>query len=118
MLGAEVSGEGALGNAELSGKGEFSVGEDGIELNAKGKAMVSAAEGEVEGTINILGLEITGTLGGYAGGLGVEGEIGLDDGKFKIKGGAAALLGGSVGLEIGFNETGWDNFVDAITFWD
>lgn len=118
MLGAAVEAEGALGSAEASVKGEFSIGEDGIELNAKGKAMVSAAEGEVQGTINILGLEITGTLGGYAGGIGVEGEIGLDDGKFKVKGGAAALFGGSVGLEIGFNETGWDNFVDAVTFWD
>ncbi len=124
MLGAEVEGEGSLGNAELSGKGEFSVGRKegekgiGIELNAKGKAMVSAAEGEVKGTINILGIEITGTLGGYAGAVGVEGEIGVDDGKFKLKGGAAALFGGSVGVEIGFNETGWDNFVDAVTFWD
>lgn len=118
MLGAEIDGEGSVGNAELSGKGEFSVGEDGIELNAKGKAMVSAVEGEAEGTINILGLEITVSAGGYAGAIGVEGEIGIDDGKFKIKGGAAAGIGGSVGIEIGFNETGWDNFVDAVTFWD
>lgn len=118
MLGAEIEGEGSVGNAELSGKGEFSVGEDGIELNAKGKAMVSAVEGEAEGTINILGLEITVSAGGYAGAIGVEGEIGIDDGKFKIKGGAAAGIGGSVGIEVGFNETGWANFVDAVTFWD
>lgn len=118
MLGAEIEGECSVGNAELSGKGEFSVGEDGIELNAKGKAMVSAVEGEAEGTINILGLEITVSAGGYAGALGVEGEIGIDDGKFKIKGGAAAGIGGSVGIEVGFNETGWDNFVDAVTFWN
>lgn len=119
MLGAEVEGEGSLGNAELSGKGKFSISEeDGIELTAKGKAMVSAAEGEVKGTINILGLEITGSLGGYAGALGVEGEAYFDDGKIKLKGGAAAIIGGSVGIEIGFNETGWDNFVDAVTFWN
>lgn len=123
MLGAEVSGEGSLGNAEVSGKAEFAISEDGIDLNAKGKAMVTAAEGEVEGTINILGLEITGKLGGYAGGLGVEGSIGLDknengDVTFESKLGAAALFGVSVGVEIGFNETGWDNFVDAVTFWD
>lgn len=119
MLGAEVSGEGSLGNAEASLKGKISISEeDGVELNLKGKAMVSAVEGEVKGTLNILGLEITGSIGGYAGGLGVEGEAYFDDGRFKLKGGAAALLGGSVGLEIGFNDTGWDNFVDAVTFWD
>ena len=123
MLGAEVSGEGSLGNAEISGKAEVAISEDGIDLNAKGKAMVTAAEGEVEGTINILGLEITGKLGGYAGGLGVEGSIGLDtdengDVTFESKLGAAALFGVSVGVEIGFNETGWNNFVDAVTFWD
>lgn len=123
MLGAEIKGEGSVGNAELSGKGEISIGEDGIELNAKGKAMVTAVEGEVKGTINILGLEITGKVGGYAGGLGVEGEIGIDtneEGKkvFVAEGGFAALVGPSVGIEIGFNETGWNNFVDAITFWD
>lgn len=123
MLGAEIKGEGSVGNAELSGKGEISIGEDGIELNAKGKAMVTAVEGEVKGTINILGLEITGKIGGYAGGLGVEGEIGIDtneEGKkvFVAEGGFAALVGPSIGIEIGFNDTGWNNFVDAITFWD
>lgn len=123
MLGAEIKGEGSVGNAELSGKGEISIGEDGIELNAKGKAMVTAVEGEVKGTINILGLEITGKIGGYAGGLGVEGEIGIDtneEGKkvFVAEGGFAALVGPSIGIEFGFNDTGWNNFVDAITFWD
>lgn len=123
MLGAEVEGELSVGNAELSGKGEFSVGEDGIELNVKGKAMVSAVEGEAKGTINILGLEITGKVGGYAGAVGVEGKFGLDtneEGKrvFVADGGLAALVGVSAGVEIGFNDTGWDNFVDAVTFWD
>lgn len=118
MLGAEVAGEGSLGNAELSGKGEFSIDEDGIDLSASGKAMVSAAEGEVKGTINILGLEITGKVGGYAGAVGVEGKVGIEDNKFVLEGGAAALLGGSVGIEIGFNDEGWDNFVDFVVFWD
>ena len=80
--------------------------------------MVAAAEGKVSGTINILGLEIKGSLGGYAGALGAEGKIGIEDGNFVCKGGAAAVIGGSVGLEIGLNDEGWSNFVDFITFWD
>jgi len=118
MLGVGVEGEGSLGNAELSGKGKLSIGTDGIDANLQGKAMVSAAEGEIEGSINILGIEITGSIGGYAGALGAEGKVGFDDGKFVSEVGAAALLGVSVGVEIGFNEEGWDNFVDFVTFWD
>ena len=80
--------------------------------------MVSAAQGEVKGTVNILGVEITGKLGGYAGAAGVKGKVGIEDNKFVLEGGAAALLGVSTGVEIGFNEEGWDNFVDYVVFWD
>lgn len=118
MLGIGAKAEGSAGNAKAEVKGEFCVGEDGIDMKVGGEAMVSAVEGKVSGTINILGLEITGKAGGYAGALGVEGKIGIEDNKFVCEGGAAALLGGSVGVEIGFNETGWDNFVDSVTFWD
>lgn len=118
MLGGEVKGEGSLGNAKAGAKGKFSIGEDGINANVSGEAMVSAAEGEVSGTINILGFEITGKVGGYAGALGVEGKAGIEDNKWVCEGGVAALLGVSAGVEIGFNDEGWDNFVDFVTFWD
>lgn len=118
MLGIGVKAEGNAGNATAEVKGKLSVGEDGINAYAKGEAMVSAVEGKAEGSINILGLEITGKVGGYAGALGVEGKIGVEKNKFVLKGGAAALIGGSVGLEIGLNDEGWDNFVDFVTFWD
>jgi len=90
----------------------------GVNANVKGEAMVAAVEGEAKGTINILGLEITGKVGGYAGAVGVEGKVGIEDNKFVLEGGAAALIGGSAGIEIGFNDEGWDNFVDFIIFWD
>ena len=83
--------------------------------------MASAVEGKASGTVSILGFDITGEIGGYAGAAGVEGKIGIEDGKLVIKGGVAALIGGSAGIEIGLNEEGWDNFVDFvdyITFWD
>lgn len=118
MLGVEGMLEGDVGNASVEAKGKISVGEDGVDAYVEGKALVSAVEGKAEGTINILGLEITGKVGGYAGAVGVEGEIGIKDNKFVMEGGAAALIGGSIGLEIGFNDEGWDNFVDFIVFWD
>lgn len=125
MLGAEVGAEGSVGNAKAEVKGEFSVTEDGVNANVGGKAIVSAVEGEASGTINILGIEIKGTIGGYAGAVGAEGKIGIEDNKFVMEGGVAALLGVSGGVEIGFNDEGWDNFtegvedfVDFVTFWD
>lgn len=118
LLGVEGGIEGSAGNAELKGKLEFGVGEDGVNALASGSALVSAVEGEAKGSINILGIEITGKVGGYAGAVGVKGKIGFENGKFVAEGGAAALLGLSGGVEIGFNETGWDNFVDTVTFWD
>lgn len=118
MLGIEGKAEGAVGNATAEAKGKFSVGEDGLNAYAKGEAMVSAVEGKAEGTINILGIEITGKVGGYAGAVGVEGKVGVENNKFVLEGGAAALIGGSVGIEIGFNDEGWDNFIDYIVFWD
>lgn len=118
MLGLEVEGKGSAGNAKAEAKGEFSVGEKGFDVNVQGEAMVSAVEGEVKGTINILGIEITGKIGGHAGAIGAGGKVGIDDNKFVLEGELAAIVGVSGGIEIGFNEEGWDNFVDYVTFWD
>ncbi len=118
MLGAEVKAEVAAGSIDVGAKGEISIGEGGLDANVGGKAVISAVEGEASGTINIMGLEITGKATGYAGGAGVEGKFGIDDNKFVMEGGFIALIGGSIGVEIGFNETGWNNFVDFVTFWD
>ena len=118
MLGLEGKLEGAIGSGEAGIAGKFSISEDGVNANVEGKAMVAAVEGKASGTINILGIEITGKASGYAGAAGVEGTIGIKDNKFVLEGGGAALIGGSVGVEIGINEEGWDNFIDFITFWD
>lgn len=118
MLGAEAKIEGGAGNARADAKGQLSLGEDGVNAYVKGEAIVSAVEGKALGTINILGIEITVKASGYAGALGVEGEVGIKNGNFVLYGGGAAGIGGAVGIEVGINETGWDNFVDFITFWD
>lgn len=106
QLGASLNVSGSVGNAELNGKAEFSIDEDGLNANVGGKAMVSAAEGKASGTISVFGVDITLSANGYAGALGVEGKAGIDDGKFVLKGGAAAGVGGSLGIEIGLNEEG------------
>lgn len=115
-LGVEGKAEGTAGSAKLEGSANVSVGEDGITAVAKGEAMVAAVEGKASGTINILGLEITGKVGGYAGAAGVGGKVGIENNKFVLEGEAAALLGVSAGVEIGFNDTGWSNFVDFVSF--
>lgn len=121
MFGGELAAEGVVGNAELSGGAKFSIGEDGVNAYAEGTAIVSAAEGEVSGTVNILGLEITGTAGGYLGAAGFEGEAGIKDGNFVFKGGAAAGIGGSLGIQIGLSDEA-EEFLgdvwDLVTFWD
>ena len=118
MLGVEGQAEGAVGTARAELSGEISVSEDGINAYAEAGAMVAAAEGTVSGTVNFLGLEVTGEVGGYAGALGLEGEIGIQDNKFVIGGDIAAFLGVSGRIEIGLNEEGWNNCVDFLTFWD
>jgi hypothetical protein len=65
--------------------------------------MASVAEGKVEGTVNVLGFDVTGYAEGYAVSAGVKGEIGYnkEKNKFVFSGGAAAFLGFGVGIEIG-----------------
>ena len=113
LLGTESKLEGSVGNAKAKVKGKLSVGDDGINAYAKGEAMVSAVEGKAKGTFNFLGFEISAEATGYAGAAGIEGEFGIKDGKFTMKGGVAAVLGGSVGIEIGLNDTG-EKIVNSI----
>lgn len=116
-LGTEISIEADVGKASIEGKGEFSIGEDGINAKGKIEAMVAAVKGKASATINILGFEITAGVGGYAGALGAEAEFGIQNGKVKTEFGLAAAVGISASVEIGFNPTGWANFVDFVTFW-
>ena len=122
-LGVDGEISGSVGSAKAEGKFDFGItADDGkftVDLNVNGKAMVSAAEGEAKFSFNFLGLDLGFSIGGYAGALGVEGKFGLDNGKFAMRGGAAALLGISLGLELGFNS---DGFYDAVEWaeetWD
>lgn len=118
MLGVEGEGEVSVGNAKGEAEGKFSISEEGVDAYAKGEAMVSAVEGEAKVSFNVLGFEVTAKIGGYAGAVGAEGKIGIEDNKFVMDGGLAAVIGVSGGIEVGFNDEGWDNFVDFVTFWD
>lgn len=119
LLGAGVEAEGKIGSGALGTEGEFSIGKEGVNAYVSGEAMVAAAEGEVKGTINILGFEITLSAEGYAGAIGGEAEFGIKDNKFVADIGAAFGFGGSVGFEIGLNDTGWNAVVDGVSAgWD
>ena len=124
ILGMTAQAEGAVGVARAGFDGEFSIEEDG-SFNAYGKveAIAAAAKGEIKGTINIGGIEITKTMGGYAKAVGLEGKIGVVDNKFVMKGGGALGIGRSVGYEIGLNDAGkeylkkyCENLIDEVTF--
>ena len=59
--------------------------------------------------------------GTKAGAAGVEGEAGIKDGSFVLKGGAAAGIGGSLGIEIGLSDEAQEaigEVLDFFTFWD
>lgn len=125
IFGAEASAEGSLLSAEASAKGKLSYGDNGVDAYVEGKALVAAAEGKASASFNLFGFEIKTTVEGYAGAAGVKGKFGVDESKFTAEVGAAAVLGFSVGIEIGFNPTGWNNvkqgvknFLDFINPWD
>ena len=119
ILGSETSAELVVGKASVSGKGQLSVGEKGLNAYVKGEAIVTAVEGKVQKKYNILGFEVGLTAKGYAGAAGLEGKAGIEDGKFVLSGGAALGYGGSLGIEIGFNDTGWNAVVDTVEYgWD
>lgn len=113
-LGIEGKVEGTVMNGEIGGEGKIEVDEKGVDAYLEGEAMVAALEGEASASFNILGLEIKGTVGGYAGAFGAEGKIGIKDNTLVIDGGAAAFLGVSAGIEIGINEDGWNNLLSYI----
>jgi len=103
-LGGGLEGKGGLMNADA--EAALKVGEDEADgkWNAcvKGKALASVLEGSVEGKVKICGIEIGVEGTGYAGGIGAEFKGGVENGKFRLKAGAAAVLGGGVSISIGF----------------
>lgn len=133
-LGAEVSGKVDVVKGSLNGKAKLEISDEEISAIVKGEALVTAVEGEVKGTIKVLGIEITGKAEGYAGALGGKFEFGFktdeETGKMKFvaEGGAAAVIGGSLGIEIGIPS--FDDIAesavgdaakwlwDALTFWN
>lgn len=114
MLGGKLEAEGSVGTAKAEAKGKFNISEDGVDVCLEGEAVVAAVEGKASGTINVLGIEIKLTAKGYAGAAGVEGKVGIDDNKFVADIGAAAGVGGSLGIEIGLNDEGWKRLKNGV----
>ncbi|AQR93135.1 hypothetical protein [Clostridium saccharoperbutylacetonicum] len=102
-LGGAVEGSGSMGSENL--EANLLIGKDEktgkFDACVKGKAIATLAEGTLNEKIYILGLEVNIEETGYVGGIGVEGTLGIDQGKVKTKLGACALIGGSVSVSVG-----------------
>lgn len=72
----------------------------GYGAKAKVKAEAYAAEGSVSGGVKIMGIEITGSIGGKAGGGGIGAEGGISTGGIGGSITAGVLLGAEIGLDI------------------
>ena len=91
------------------------VTEDVIGVQAEGTLLAAAVTGEVEGGFvsDFLGIGIKGTAEGHLGAVGLEGELkaGYDREEkaltFKLKGGLAAVVGGTLGVEIQIKKPKW-----------
>lgn len=110
--GGKVENTLSIGNADVSIKGEAGLTEDGnVDINIGGKAIVSAVKEKAEGTLSVLGIDISVELDGYVAGIGAEAKAGFEDGTWQTKVGAVIGVGGSVGLKVGLNESGRDSIV-------
>ena len=101
LVGSSEFGlDGSLGVKALSaeGRAEIKVAPDGVSAEAKGLASVISGDSSI-GFV-LLGLSFGGTIEGHAGAIGGEAAFKFGGDGVKVKAGAAALLGVSVGLEI------------------
>ena len=67
----------------------------------KGEAIATLAEGTTTEKFTILGIEFEVEQTGYIGGIGLEGEFGIVEGKLKGEMVACALIGGNISVSIG-----------------
>lgn len=101
-LYGEAAGD--LGVVTAGGTIGVFVDDEGTFVGAQGELGAYAAQGEVTGGLDLGFMKIGGTLEGSVG-AGVSGEIGYDDGTFKIGGSAALGLGGGFSLSIDLSPT-------------
>lgn len=93
-VGLQASGN--VGVAQAKGKAVISKD----ELTLKGDVGVAALQGEVKGTIELLGATITITAEGEVGGMGIGSEFSLGTGSFEVGGKLSCLLGGGIHVKV------------------
>ena len=103
-VGVYGEAAGDLGVITAGGTAGVFVDDEGTFVGAQGELGAYAAQGEVTGGLDLGFMKIGGTLEGSVG-AGVSGEIGYDDGTFKIGGSAALGLGGGFSLSIDLSPT-------------
>jgi hypothetical protein len=111
---AEVS---AL-KAEASGDAAFGIIDGKPQFGAEGEAGAYLIDASASGEAKFLGVGIKGTVSGKVG-AGIEGSVGYQDGKLSLYGGAAALIGGGVGVEVDVNDliTDFDTYSGIVAGW-
>ena len=127
-LGMAAQAEGAVGVVRAGSDSEISFKDGKLNFYSDNEAIAAAAVGEVRGTVDVGIFEVAGTYGRYAGAVGVESKIGLNNNKFVVKKGAALGIGPVAGLEIGLSDAGkeyvnkyfenLENLIDEFTFAD
>ncbi|WP_252235296.1 MULTISPECIES: hypothetical protein [unclassified Clostridium] len=102
-LGLALEASGSVFNEKIGGG--LSIGENEktgkLDACVKGEAIATLAEGTTTEKFTILGIEFEVEQTGYIGGIGVEGEFGIVEGKLKGEMGACALIGGNISVSIG-----------------
>lgn len=88
-------------NATADGDVVTAYADNELDIYLSGEVCAAFYEGDIEGGFTFLGLEIEITLGGFAGGAGIGGTVGIIDNKAKVEVLGGLGLGGKIGVSIG-----------------
>lgn len=99
-LGIDIGGAVSMYRVDAKGEAALGFNKDGkFDAGASGEVGLYLAEGSVEGGLNIAKAKVKAKATGKVG-FGLEGGIGLKNGKIKGKVGAVCIIGGSIEFEV------------------
>jgi len=111
ILGVDISESVSVVGAYARAAARLEVTESGVNAYAELGAKAYMVNARVTGGINIMGLQIGGSIRGYGGAVGITGLAGIRDGELVFGASAAKAIGGGFDVRIGFD---YDEFRSAI----